>query len=361
MHFPIHIQQNSYGFTKGSRGGVAFTDSGIIVKGDGLQAQSKTIQHCLQAMYICGGFAVFIVIQWFHTYLLIGDRRSWLWSIGWRGEDTELLDLIFGFLLIVVLPFAGAFWLSNKAVHPFRLRFSIPKKHVIPYEELTCFKLTSGSEMELLAASKNNAKNKIILTCYDIALPLILLSKITSDYEELAKVVGGEIDRKNNENCLKLKFFNQGVYIGSHQIDGLGYDAVKKTLIINYLLYFWFAQKNNTPLVVGKNYVPMQTLFNSDSDSFDEDVKSLAPQFDRNPTQMENVIKSIGGKLSSEIDDVKTYLINALPNVPLRLEVEKKWTGKYKCTPFFEKNCSTFFGEEFMRDICWTFMNYLKV
>ena len=243
MDATIQIQNNSYGFMKSSRGVVYFTNSGITVKGFGLKAQSKPIQASLQRNYIFVGFAFFIVIQGFINIPNDGEiMKTW---IGRFAEDFSLFNMIVQFLLLVALPFAVAFWLADKAINPLRRQLSIPQKSIIPYEELTCCKLISGSEMELLAVSKDNSKNKIILTFYDFAIPLTLISKITSDFEELARLVGGEIDRKNNENRLKLKCFSHGMYIGNDDIDGVEHiphhDA--STLIINYLMYSWFARK----------------------------------------------------------------------------------------------------------------------
>ena len=105
----------------------------------------------------------------------------------------------------------------------------------------------------------------------------------------------------------------------------------------------------------------METLFDRDETSYPKSIKSIAAEFDKDSTRMENAIKAIGGKCSSDIDDAKTYIINALPNVSLLLKVEKKWTGKYKSEFLYEENSYELFGERFMRDICITFLDFLKL
>lgn len=169
MDANINIGSNSYGFTKG-HGKLTLLKDNIEI--EGLKSKNSSLRVALTLLYISCSLIIF-----FATWFLVTSHFFKLWGDMFTQDPDIASRLIYtikrglAFVLFIVFPLVGAFWLANKLVNPIRRRFAIPAKETIPYKALSAANIATNDKFVLNAFDGNNKTEKLFsLKFEDISL-----------------------------------------------------------------------------------------------------------------------------------------------------------------------------------------------
>ncbi|HNX78354.1 MAG TPA: hypothetical protein PKJ24_00660 [Prolixibacteraceae bacterium] len=350
MREEIIINSNSGGFIN-SPGYITFQDNDFIIEGK--DYKNLTTRRLILLFQFLIAVILFLMLEKFIIYQLFGDiMNSWL-EFFKRTPNISALHIVglfkvlLGFLILILFPLIGSYWISYKIFRPVKIKYSTDKALHIDHNRINSIYMNDKLDVELDFTIDRN--ESIVFSITTMKIFELFFSMVT-DIPGFINFIKGNQMTSSKDHQFIINIFNTE---WTFALDGIEFkesfmaNEISDTVVLNYLFIELIKFKRNVKYELSNsineiNYQKDKTL--------KENFELINSNIKRCLTNMEkNITKYCSGENIEKIED--TYKIKISPKIDTWIGFKKNAFGNKMFHISFDNATREYFGDKYILQI----------